>query len=99
MAGTSCPAAPPVLRLHVELAWHGRLARLGDANGVAKRIAKRAVDSVEPFGRLLGELDASRAQPLVRPPAILGREDDSSAAGALGHQLADLLGCGVIVNR
>src|SRR4051812_33462915 len=62
--------------------------RLRDAQRVAERVAKAAVDAVEVLGRLLGELDALREQLLVGLAAVLDVEDHAVAA-ALGNQLAD----------
>src|SRR6266480_2468073 len=65
---------------------------------VAERIAQPAVDAVRSLGRLLGKLDALRAKFGVGLAAVVGREEQVSAGGPLGQQLADL-GRGLLVER
>ena len=59
---------------------------------VAEWIAQPAVDAVGPLGRLLGEFHALGSKLVVGLPAIVGREEQVPASGALRNQLADLLG-------
>jgi hypothetical protein len=47
---------------------------LQDADLVAERVAQAAVDPVAVVGRLLRELDALGAEPLVRAEAAVGAE-------------------------
>src|SRR5688572_25235755 len=84
-----------------------KLARLGyvdrallggpDADGVAERVPQPAVGSVEPLGRLLGELDALRDQVLVGRVDVVHGDDPRHPERALRDQLADLLGGRLVV--
>jgi hypothetical protein len=70
---------------------------LGEADRVPERIAQCAVDPVEALRRLLRELDARCLETLVRPAAVVGLEDDAASRRAFRHELANLLGGGVVV--
>src|SRR5947209_20427017 len=63
--------------------WAGALAlpghRLEDADLVAEGVAQAAVDPVAVVGRLLRELDALGAEPLVGAEAVVGLEHHDDA--------------------
>src|SRR5438093_8439173 len=77
----------------------GDLRRLEDPDGVAEGVAKPHVDAVEVVGGLLGEVgDAARLEGVVQTPDVVRLEGDG-ANGALGDQLAELRGGGLVVQR
>src|SRR4051794_20760467 len=89
-------AGPPILAdadrsrcgsVLVDLARERVALRQPDA--VARRVAEARVDAVRHLGRLLGELDATRRQLLVRLHRVVGGEEDR-AAEPLGGELGDL---------
>src|SRR5258708_5421625 len=93
MRAVRIPTERNTSALRLEL-LHGRyddraLRRLREADGVPEGITERAVRPVEPFLRLLGELDARRLQPLVVAAAVVGLEDHA-AGGSLRHELPGL---------
>ena len=62
------------------------LARLREPEVVAGRVAEAGVDAVRLLRRLLRELDAAALQLLVRPLAVVGREEEP-AGGAPRDQV------------
>ena len=79
-------------------AW-ATLLRLEDPDGVAERVADAHVGAVEVVRGLLGEVgDAALLEGLVQRPGVVGVEDEA-AHGALGDQLAELLGGRLVVER
>src|SRR5579862_5689317 len=72
--------------------------RLQDADLVAERVAQAAVDPVAVIGRLLRELDALGAEPLVRGEAVVGAEHHDDPGGALRDEISNLLG-GLLVHH
>src|SRR6185312_5445374 len=66
--------------------------RLQDADLIAERVAQAAVDPVAVIDRLLRELDALGAEPLVRAEAVVGAEHHGDPGRALRDELPDLLG-------
>src|SRR4029077_8912962 len=73
--------------------------RLQDADLVAERVAQTTVDPVAVVGRLLRELDALGAEPLVRAEAVVGAEHHDDPGGALRDELPNLLGCLLVHHR
>src|SRR5947199_109278 len=71
--GSRAPDVPPTFSV-VSGALTLPGLRLQDADLVAERVAQAAVDPVAVVGRLLRELDALGAEPLVRAEAAVGAE-------------------------
>jgi len=76
-ARRSTPSSPQLRRVGRD---DGPGRRLDDPDVVAERVAQRAVRAVEVLGRLIGELDALRAQLLVGLAAVVGREAGEAVA-------------------
>ena len=74
-----------------------RPSALEDPDGVAERVTEAHVGAVEVVDRLLREVvDTALLERLVEPAHIV-RDEDEAAQGALGDQLAELLGGGLVV--
>ena len=69
--------------------YHDRAVdRLSDADRVAEGIAERAVGAVEALCRFLRELDARRAQAVVRCAAVVGLVTSSRICAAVASSYA-----------